>query len=227
MTHRPEPEAAVCPVEATWAFIVVTWQLMGRQAPYMHVCPVMTLRGDATTADQDGGDVKRKWSYGVDDVRAERIMGEWRLHLPVCFSSHRPCFCSHHFSVVESCSIIELFPLFLASQHYLHDVTVVKSKSSSKKGKSPGISWLGPSADVETGGRRIWTGAHGYNLIVCCTWLVTKAVCSRAVQSSSFFPRTWPRALGIQAESGASLSDSGREAEVTPREIEVGRNEGG
>lgn len=61
---------------------------MGRQAPYMHACPVMTLRGDVTTADQDGGDVKRKWSYGVDDVRAERIMGEWRLHLPLFVFLH-------------------------------------------------------------------------------------------------------------------------------------------
>lgn len=183
MTHRPEPEAAVCPVEATWAFIVVTWQLMGRQAPYMHAC--MSChdpegRRDDSRPRRRGRKTKMKLWCGWCQSREDHGRVE-TSPASVCFSSHRPCFCSHHFSVVESCSIIELFPLFLASQHYLHDVTVVKSKSSSKKGKSPGISWLGPSADVETGGRRIWTGAHGYNLIVCCTWLVTKAVCSRAV----------------------------------------------
>lgn len=47
------------------------------------VC-VTTLKGDVTTADEDGGGVRGKSSEGVNDVRAERVMGD----ADFCLASH-------------------------------------------------------------------------------------------------------------------------------------------
>ncbi len=113
---------SACLAVATWAIVVVTevllWALMGRQAPCQPLAQisssqcVISLKGDVRTAGEDRGEVKGKWSGGVDDVRAEGILGErdlkrWRTETRaedftrLClFCSHRPCFCVRHFSIV-------------------------------------------------------------------------------------------------------------------------------